>query len=167
MTDLTAYGPALTHVVTGDEYMEILLKRQAAFTAHIAEHGGGVKLRYPPLLEWFVRDADADFVRLPDQAPAPPKPTPKPRVYRTAASIRAELASVEARMAQVAGRTDYGDTAAANLSPNARSRAARTAGRKRFDQMDRDLATYTRLDQRRQRLAGRLRAAEARERLPS
>lgn len=55
------------------------------------------------------------------------------------------------------------DRAAANLSPNARSRAARNAGRRRFAQMDRVLERYTRLETKRTRLCGQLARAEARE----
>jgi hypothetical protein len=83
-------------------------------------------------------------------------------VYRSAESIRAELEIVDAQLAAF-GVNDVPDRAAANLSPHARSRAAARAGRRRFTRMDRDLQRYTALTRRRDRLAGRLATAEARE----
>lgn len=152
---LSDYGPRLSAPIDGEDYIRILLERQAAWEA---AHTGPY-LR--PLLEWFIAPGDEKWVRLPESAPAP-KREPKPRVYRPAAEIRTELAKVEATMASIAGSgTD--DPAVVNLSPNSRSRAARTAGRHRFAQMDRDLERYAALARRRTRLAGRLAAAEARE----
>lgn len=43
--------------LTGEQYIEVLLGRQAAW---IAERGH--RYKYPPLLEWFIRDDDADLV---------------------------------------------------------------------------------------------------------
>lgn len=146
----------------GELYIALLLERQATWMAEHGVHPYGL----PPLLEWFVRPGDEDMVDLPEQRPEgldrSEKPKRAPRVYRPAASIRDELASVEAEMERVAGRGPD-DVAATNLSPRSRSRAARTAGRRRFAQLDRDLERYTALKVRRDRLAGRLAAAEARE----
>lgn len=151
----------LTEIVDGDTYIEVLLRRQAAWRdAHIVNGPAPTLL---PLLEHFVRAADEPYVRLPERKPTP-KPAPQPRRYRSAASLRAELAEVEQRMARVVGRSDTGDRAAANISPHARSRSAARAGRRRFAAMDRDLETYTRLSQRRDSLTSRIAKADARER---
>lgn len=146
----------LSAPIDGEEYMRVLLDRQAAWEA--AHPGPG---RFRPLLEWFIVDGDEHQVRLPEATLAPRRVT-APRVYRTAESIRADLAKVEGEMARVAG-TGPGDRAAANLSPYSRSRAARNAGRRRFAQLDRDLERYASLERRRVKLVGRLAAAEARE----
>lgn len=146
----------LTGPISGEEYIQVLLARQAA---HVAAHPH--PRGWPPLLEWFVRAEDEPYVVLPEATPVP-KRTPKPRVYRSAESIRAELEIVDAQLAAF-GVNDVPDRAAANLSPHARSRAAARAGRRRFTRMDRDLQRYTALTRRRDRLAGRLATAEARE----
>lgn len=114
-----------------------------------------------PLLEWFIADSDEQWVRLPASTTVPKRET-KLRVYRSAASIREKLATVEASMARIAGNGSE-DNAVVNLSPFSRSRAARTAGRRRFEQMDRDLERYVALDKRRTALKNRLASAEARE----
>lgn len=147
----------LVEIMDAEDYMALLLERQAAWQiAHPHQTPG-----FPPLLEWFIAPEDEQWVRLPGSVTAPPKKT-TPRVYRSAASIRAELASVEAEMARVAN-TGSDDPASVNISPYARSRAVRTAGRRRFAQLDRDLEKYTSLNRRRARLVGRLATAEARE----
>lgn len=148
-------GP-LTEPISGDEYVRVVLvqRQQAWIAAHGASPG------FPPLLEWFVTVEDESFVQLPEPAA---KPVPKPRRYRSAASLRAERDELLRRMEAVAGRSDTGDLAAANLSPSARSRSARVAGRRRFAQMDRDLSTFTGLRRRVDALAGRILRAEARE----
>jgi hypothetical protein len=143
----------LTAPIDAEDYMQLLLKRQAAWEAAHPHY------RLRPLLEWFIEPGDERWVHLP--APAP-KRKPAPRVYRSAASIRTELAAVEAQMARIAN-SGPDDPAAVNISPFARSRAARTAGRRRFAKLDRDLERYTALERRRSRLAGRLASAEARE----
>lgn len=156
-TDPTRPVPvaALAAPIDAEDYIEVLLTRQAAW---VAAHS----LRcLSPLLEWFVEPGDEQWVRLPDTAPAAKREV-KPRVYRSAAAIRAELVEVEAKMASIAGSGPQ-DGASVNLSPHSRSRAARNAGRRRFVQLDRDLARYTALDTRRAGLAGRLAAADARE----
>ncbi|RLK58468.1 hypothetical protein [Actinokineospora cianjurensis] len=147
-----ADGTALSSPISGEDYIEVLLARQAAYQ-------GAHPYRFPPLLEWFVRDEDVDYVELPKPAP---KRTTTPRVYRGAASIRGELKRVDAQLAAI-GASGPTDRAAANLSPFARSKTAARAGRARFARMDRDLERYTALTRRRDQLAGRLAVAAARE----
>lgn len=43
-------------LLTGDQYIELLLKRQAEWV-----ESNPKKYRYPPLLEWFVRDGDEEI----------------------------------------------------------------------------------------------------------
>jgi hypothetical protein len=161
-------GP-LTEPISGDEYVRVVLVQRAqAWSDAQARTVRPWKVRpgFPPLLEWFITAEDEQFVQLPEPTPASeqlPARERKPRVYRSAVSLREERDGLLARMEQVAGRSDLGDVAATNLSPSCRSRAARTAGRRRFEQMDRDLATYAGLRRRVDALAGRIARAEARE----
>lgn len=151
MTDLNA-------PVTRDEYIHILLARQADWLDSL----GPVNLRFPPLLEWFIRDGDEQWVLEPEKKPAPKKPR-KPRVYRSAASLREERDRVQAQMDALTDTGPY-DPAYVNLSPFSRDKSAARAGRNRFEKMDRDLQRYTELAKRRDALDMRIRAAEARER---
>lgn len=150
-------GP-LTEPISGDEYVRVVLV--ARVDAWVAAQSGPFRLKYPPLLEWFVEDGDEQFVVLPEPER---KPAPEPRRYRSAESLREELAQVQARMAQVAGAGDVQDHAVVNLSPRSRSRAAASAGRRRFAAMDRALEKYTHLRRRAECLRGRIASAEARE----
>jgi hypothetical protein len=45
--------------ISGEQYIQVLLERQAAW---MAQHGHGAK--YPPLLEWFIREEDTALVDL-------------------------------------------------------------------------------------------------------
>ncbi len=158
LVDVTA--PAdISGPISGEDYMLVLVARQDAYMA--ARPQSGPLRRFPPLLEWFVRDEDVEHVVLPESTSVP-KRVPTPRVYRSADSIRAELATVTARLDAIAANGPA-DRAAANLSPHARSKAAARAGRARFARMDRDLERYTQLALRRDQLVGRLALAEARE----
>lgn len=157
MSTLVTTAVPLTGPIHAEAYMDVLMQRQ---TAWLAEHGG--PLRYPPLLEWFIQPGDEQYVILPEATPAPERPR-KPRVYRSADSLRAELATVETLMVAAAGRDTTADRAAANLSPHSRSKAAARAGRRRFAQMDRDLRRYAELAKRRDGLTSQLARAESRE----
>lgn len=146
----------LTAPVTGEEYMTILLARQAAYVSR----NPGTLL---PLLEWFIRDGDEDFVQLPDVKPARKRET-TPRVYRTAASLREERDKVAAQVNAFGADDGPCDPAVVNLSPYSRSKAARNAGRRRFAKMDNDLIKFTALTKRLDALNSRIISAEARER---
>jgi hypothetical protein len=149
----------LTAPVTGEEYMEILLARQAAYVArHQADR---ITLRFPPLLDWFVRDGDEQYVVLPETTPAPKRVT-TPRVYRSADSLREERATVQAKLDAFADVGPY-DPAVVNLSPYSRSKAAASAGRRRFAKMDNDLIKFVALCKRRDALDSRICRADARE----
>jgi hypothetical protein len=152
-------GDDLTGPISGDDYMLVLAARQAAYEA--TRKRSGPLLGCPTLLEWLIRDEDVEFVVLPEPV-VQPKRTPTPRVYRSAASIRAKLAKATAQRDAI-GSSDIPDRAAANISPFARSKAAASAGRRRFAQMDRDLQNYTRLTKLIDRLSSQLINAEARE----
>lgn len=147
----------LDHAITGEEYIAVLLARQAAWISRNRSYGAD----RPPLLEWFIRDGDEDFVHLPEEAPSA-KRERRPRVYRSAASLREERAKVQARMDAITG-SGPDDPASTNLSPFSRSKAAARAGRRRFEKLDRDLERYTALSQRLARLDGRIMLADARE----
>lgn len=152
----TATHP-LTEPTTGDQYIEVLLRRQQAWLGSL----GQVRPKYPPLLEWFIQDGDEQWVQLPESAPAP-KRERKPRTYRSAASLREERNRVQAQMDQIAG-TGSDDPASVNLSPFSRNKSAASAGRARFAKLDRDLERYAKLSARLERLNGQIRSAEARE----
>jgi hypothetical protein len=147
----------LSASIDAEDYMQLLLERQAAWEVVHPQH----QHRFRPLLEWFIASDDEKWVRLPDSTPVP-KRQPTPRVYQSAESIRVELEAVQAQMARIAN-AGSDDPASVNISPCARSRAARTAGRRRFAQLDRDLERYTSLKRRHALLSGRLVSAEARE----
>lgn len=164
--------------MTGDEYMNLLERRRAAWeAAHPAREAveaviEQVKREFPganpqlkpgwqpaaALLTWFIQPGDEDLVDLPDPAP---KRKPTPRVYRSAASLREERDRLRARMPALFD--DDGDMAVTNLSPFARSRSARNAGRRRFAQLDRDIERAVKLTERIDALNFRIVRAEARE----
>ncbi|WP_133116296.1 hypothetical protein [Amycolatopsis antarctica] len=146
----------MTGPISRDDYMQVLVARQQAW------HARNPHVKLPALYEWFIEDGDELYVIVPKQAPAPKK-TVTPRVYRSAESLRAERDKLDADMARVAGAGDPGDRAATNLSPYSRSRAAASAGRRRFAQMDRALERYTAMSRRRDALDSRIAKAEARE----
>lgn len=155
-TAITAGIEPITEPMGAEDYMTLLAARQEAWmAAHPA-------VRWPALLEWFILPGEEALVRLPEHVPAE-KPARKPRVYRSAAELHEERGKLLARMITVAGTDDVPDRAAANLSPNARSRAARTAGRRRFDRMDRALEEFARLQRRVSVLDGQIARAQARE----
>lgn len=147
----------LSEPIDGEAYIEVLLARQAAYVSRNFPYG----THLAPLLESFVRDEDVAYVIIPEPT-VQAKRTPKPRIYRSAESIRAELKQVTAQRDAIGGN-DIPDRAAANLSPFARSQAAARAGRRRFAQMDRDLERYVALTKRIETLSMSLLMAEARE----
>ena len=148
--------------MTGDEYIQVLIGRQQAWMKEAKEvepRLGWPAAKYPPLLEWFIRDGDEDLVDLPpDPEPRAAEPKRAPRPRRAAAAIRSDIAAVEAQMSRL-GRPLSDDPAAARLSD------ARVL-RRYHDRMDRDLAAYTRLTKRLDRLRFQLASAEAREAQP-
>ncbi|GAA2678870.1 hypothetical protein LV78_005478 [Actinosynnema pretiosum] len=150
----------ITMPMTGEQYIEVLVERQRAWEQKHTKPG--MKPGFPALLEWFILPGEELLVQLPEPAPAT-RPVRRPRRYRSAESLRQERDQLVQRMAAIAGTDDTPDRAAANLSPRSSSRAARSAGRRRFDRMDRALETYTRLSQRLTVLNGRIARAEARE----
>lgn len=161
-----------------DEYMELLEQRRAAWeAAHPAREAAEaqiaqIKRDFPgskpqlkpkwtplqPLLEWFIEPGDEDLVTFPEPEP---KPKPRPRVYRSAASLREEREEVQAQIEAL--WEDDGDMAVVNLSPHAKSPAARNAGRRRMANLDREIDLGLRLSRRLQSLDARIAAAEARE----
>lgn len=175
-------------LLDGEEYMELLEYRRAEWeAAHPAREAAEaqiaqIKAEFPdanpqikpklpplrPLLEWFILPGDEDLVDMAalERAVAPepaPKRTPRPRVYRSAASLREERDRVQARMDAVAGRGDCGDVAAINISPSSSKPRIAAAGRRRFAQMDRDLEQYGQLAKRLASLNSRIASAEYRE----
>lgn len=153
----------ITEPMDAEDYMTLLVARQEQWK-RATQARTGLAPRLLPLLEWFVLPGEEALVRLPESKPAPRK-VRTPRVYRSAASLREERDALLARMERVAGAGVVQDRAAANLSPNSRSKAARRAGVRRFATMDRNLAKYAELQRRVNALNGRIANAEARERV--
>lgn len=153
---ITAGIEPISESMDAEDYMALLIRRQEKW---MGDHSA---VRLPALYEWFILSGEEDLVRLPEHVPAE-KPARTPRVYRSAASLHEERGKLLARMIQVAGTEGTPDRAAANLSPNARSRAARRAGQRRFAKMDRDLATFAALQRKVAVLDGKIARAEARE----
>ncbi|MCD0445809.1 hypothetical protein LO763_19560 [Glycomyces sp. A-F 0318] len=176
----SATKTAVAGKLTGDEYMKLLEQRRDAWeAAHPAREAVQAQIERikrdfpgvnpvirsdwkPPvaLLEWFIEPGDENLVELPEPKP---KRQPQPRVYRSAASLREERDRLASRRAAIIGMDDDGDMAIVNLSPFARSKAARAAGRRRFAKLDRDLARVASLNRRIDALDFRIAAAETRE----
>lgn len=159
----TAEPTPITEPMDAEDYMTLLAARQEQWK-RATQARTGLAPRLLPLLEWFILPGEEALVRLPESKPAPRKAR-TPRVYRSAASLREERDELVTRMAHLAGTDDVPDRAAANLSPNSRSKAARRAGVRRFAKMDRDLGEYAALQRRVNGLNGQIARAEARERV--
>lgn len=145
--------------MTGDEYMAVLLERSDVYMASF--DGKPFRPKFPPLLEWFIRPGDEALVELPAEE-LQPKPVRKPRQRKPVdvEALKARREQLAAKRDRIAGH-DTGDRAAANLSTQSRHRAARTAGRRRFAQMDRDLEAFTRLTKQIEQLDSRIARAGA------
>ncbi len=152
-----AYGPALDRPHTGNEYMAVL---QARLTDWEAQHSpppdGRLRLRFPPLLEWFIRDEDEALVVLPDETPAP-RPKPQPRYYRPASYWREQRDRLVAEMERVA-EPILPEVAAARGQALGHRRTARVQQRE-----DAKLSRYCALRKRLDHADAMLRAAERRE----
>jgi hypothetical protein len=157
--------------VNGDEYMELLEQRRAAWEA--ASQGGNPQITpkswVRPLLEQFVEAGDENLVDLPERQPAEPKPVQakRPRVYRSAASLREERDRLQARRAAYIepdnGSAEHDARAIVNVSTQSKNRAARASGRRRHARNDRQLREYAALTRRIQSLDSRIAKAAARE----
>jgi hypothetical protein len=152
-----------------DEYMKLLEQRRAEWAA-LPKPEMPFKPKAwiaDPLLERFVRPGDEDLVDLPESQPAEPKPAPRSRTYRSAASLREERARLQARLDAYIDSDDgspaHDALAGVNLSTQSRHPGARAAGRRRFAQMDRDLERVANLYRRISALDSRIATAEARE----
>jgi len=121
-----------------------------------------------PLLESFVETGDEGLVDLPAPKPEPePKRAPRPRTYRSAASLREERDALQARRDAYIepddGSVEADPFAIGNISTQALYPRARAAGRRRFARMDRDLERFANLLRRINALDSRIATAEARE----
>lgn len=145
-------------VLTGDEYMALLVERREAY---YAEHGQP-RLGFPALLEWFIRDGDEELFTPPEPTPQP-KREAKPRTYLPASHWRERLARVEARMAQIDGSTRRHDTDDPAAYGGIGVRQTARQQRQHWNRIDRAAAEMVRLEQRRKEYAGKLARAEQRE----
>jgi len=158
-----------TQPLTSDEYMELLEQRRAEWAALPKPDMPLTPKAWVqgPLLERFVRSGDEDLVDLQTPQPAAPKPTPKPRVYRSAASLREERDRLQARRDTYIepdnGSAEHDARAIVNVSTQSKNRAARASGRRRHARNDRQLREYAALTRRIQSLDSRIAKAEARE----
>lgn len=149
--------------ITPDEYMDVLLARQAA---HIADHPPR-RPGFPPLLEWFIRPGDEDLVNMnaikaaTTREDGPPS-VKKPRTYRPAAHWRDQLARIDARLEAINGITRHGTTDPAAYGGIGVRQTARQQQRY-WARIDRAAAEHTRLTARRAEVAAKLRRAEQRE----
>lgn len=157
-----------------DQYMDLLQQRCADEQEHVRQARAAKGL--PPLKPWvkptpdmMVRDGDehlidpaaldAELTAL--KTPAPRR-TPKPRTYRSTSSIRAEIDTVERRMASLDGlrRHDTDDPAAyggIGVRQTPRQRRQYAA------RLDRTASEYVSLERRRAALEAKLQRAQARE----
>lgn len=138
--------------MTGDEYIALLLERQAA---HMAAHPP-VQPWLRPLLEWFIQPGDEELFTPPEVEPQPKRVT-KPRVYRSAASLREERDRLVAQTRPLLEP----------LSPDRAASGGVALGRKRTARMqqreDSRLRRYVALTRRIAALESRIAAAEVRE----
>ena len=152
--------------VTGDEYMTLLLERQAEHMASRPAPPDGVKLaawiELPPPLEMFVLPGDEDLFTPPKHVPAPKRET-TPRTYKPASHWRALREKAQADLDRLTGGTSD-DPAVVNLSHTSRSRAARNAGKRRMAALERDVEKAARLMSRIEFLDHKVLMADARER---
>ena len=145
-----------------EQYMDLLLERQAAYDAQHPR-----VLGFPPLLEWFIRDGDEDLVDMDaiDRANRPdpaPRPAPEPRYYKPASHWRARLERIDAELDRLNGvqrhATDdpaaYGGLGVRQTPRQRRQYAAR---------IDRTAERHVRLTRERAEVVGKLRRAERRE----
>lgn len=132
--------------MTGDEYMTLLERRQSHW---LAAHPDS-DMRFPPLLEWFVRDGDETFVQLPE---ATARPTRRPRNYRPACELIAERDQLATQLTDIMFDTDAPDRAAANIANPSRWKA-----------LDASIVRAAKLQHRVNRLDGRIASSQARER---
>lgn len=140
--------------MSGDEYMDLLLQRQADW-----ERDNRINEARPwvrPLLEWFIRPGDEELFTPPAETPQP-KREANPRVYRTAASLREERDRLAAQ-AEPLTRPILSDRAAAGGVALGAKRTARVQKSE-----DRRLQKYVALTRRIESLEHRIRLAEARE----
>ena len=108
--------------MNGEEYIEMLKARRAEWEKATPRLMRGHWTQRPPL-EWFVEKGDQ--VDLPDESPAPAKPTRsrvKPRL--SVAELKVQREEVAARLDAIYRRnTSNGDPAVVNLPTGTRHRA--------------------------------------------
>lgn len=148
--------------LSGDEYMELLVRRQTEFmelrrreALAVADSGRPTLPLLPPLLGWFIRDGDEHLVELPEPVP---KGKPEPRYHRPVSYWRARIIELEARMSATAARADGGDRAAAGGCALGPKRTARHQER-----AEAALVRYVALEKKLSHAKSMLRSAEARE----
>ena len=148
--------------LTPDQYMALLVERQAA---HCAEHGPH-RPGHPALLEWFVREGDEDLVDLAaieaGVEPGKPKRETRPRSYRPASHWRGKIERIDARLNRLNGlrRHDTDDSAAyggIGIRQTPRQQVKYGA------RIENAVGEYARLTRLRSEYSGKLRRAERRE----
>jgi len=157
-----------------DQYMDLLLQRCDEEHERVQAERAAKGL--PPLKSWvkptpdmMVRDSDEALIdtdalnaRLSTLDKPAPRRQPKPRTYRSAASLRAEHDTVNQRIAALDGirRHDTDDMAAYG---GIGVRQTPRQHRQYAARVDRAISDYVALEQRRSGLEARLRRAEIRE----
>lgn len=150
-------------LLTTAEYADVLAERAAAW-----QQDNPSRLGAPPLIEWFIEDADVDLVDMDaiDAANAAETEQPvrekQPRRYLPAAHWRAQLAPIDARLAALGGYQRHGtDDIAAYAGIGIRQTPRQ---RQRYGaRIDATAAEAVRLTARRADIVRKLRAAELRE----
>ena len=138
--------------MTGEEYMNVLLERQAAYETEHSRRPG-----FPPLLEWFIRPGDEELFTPPPETRQPKKIT-KPRTYRSAASLVEERDRLAAKAAPLVAPL-LPDRAASHGKAIGVKGTARIQARE-----DSRLRRYVELNKRIRALESRIARATARER---
>lgn len=157
MTDTDRGAAPVAPRLTPDQYVNLLLERQAA---HPAAAG-----KFPPLLEWLIREGDEELVdmdAITASSEPPPKREPKPRTYLPASHWRERLARIDAQLDALNGirRHDTDDPAAyGGIGVRQTPRQVRKYG----ERLDQAIDQHGRLSRQRSEAAAKLRRAEVRE----
>lgn len=158
MSDPIRGAARATPHLTGDEYMDLLVERQAAY---VAAHPP-LQPWAAPLLEWFVLPGDEEIFTPPKATPRQ-RPARRPRTYRPASHWREKLERLDAALASLDpgprhGTTDRAAYGGVGIPQTARQNA------KWDTRISRTARRYVELTQAREEVAGKLARAEMRER---
>lgn len=153
----------MADLLTPEQYMDLLLERQAEYDAQHPR-----VLGFPPLLDWFIRDGDEHIVDMDaiNRANAAhdrveKRPT-RPRYYKPASHWRTVVDTTQKRMDVINGVQRHATTDPAAYGGVGVRQTARQK-RKHWERIDNAASEYVRLEARLKHAKTMLRRAEERE----